>query len=384
MQNGLIRPHGRWWMLQYREDAIHDGKRIRKLRYKKLAPIDRDHQPKRDGSAPEKVRALAVLELAPLNAGLREPHSSNSLKAFLESFLATGEGGRGRMLNPTTQKSYKVMFAIAKDFLPDIELGRVRTQHIDKLLQDVAKADGPERRAQTAYANLKNFLASAFRYASRKGLTEISPVRDAAIPQGNPADTHAYSLTEVHAILQNLPDRLSRSLVVVAAFTGLRTEEIKGLRWEDYDGKVLNIRRAVVYGKEVSVKTDASKAPVPVVDTVRKVLEDQRKRGSGSGYIFSGDTGKPLVVENYVRRSIKPTLSKAKVGWHGMHAFRRGLGTYLEVKLKLPREAVKRILRHSVVDVTGQHYIKTSVEENRKALERVEADFLKLKPRVKL
>ena len=67
-----------------------------------------------------------------------------------------------------------------------------------------------------------------------------------------------------------------------------------------------------------------------------------------------------------------------------MHAFRRGLGTYLATELGIPYEAVKRILRHSTKDVTGKHYIKSNVNESREALEQVEAAFLKLKPKLKL
>ena len=384
MQKGSIKQHGKWWVLKYRCDVLENGTKVRRDCYKKLAPNDRDHQPKPDGSAPERVRALADLELAPMNAGLHQTYSGDSVVSFLETFLAKGEGGRGRALNPTTRMSYRAMFAIAKDFIPDIELRQVRTPHIDKLLRDVAIADGADRRAQTAYANLKNFLSSAFRYAVRHGLVDSNPVRDAAIPQGNPSDTHAYSLKEVHSFMHVLAEPVPRALIMVAMFTGLRVEEIKGLRWEDYDGKVLNIRRAVVHGKLVTTKTDASQAPVPVIGIVRKVLANHLKHNSGDGYIFHGDTGKPLVIENLVRRSIIPALSKAKVEWHGFHAFRRGLGTYLEVNLKLSRESVKRILRHSTTDVTGKHYIKTDVEQNRKELERVEKDFLKLKPKLKL
>jgi integrase len=108
------------------------------------------------------------------------------------------------------------------------------------------------------------------------------------------------------------------------------------------------------------------------------------KLNSGDGYIFHGNTGKPLVFENLARRSIVPTITEAGLKWHGFHAFRRGLATYLEVDLGYSRESVKRVLRHAVDEVTGEHYVKANIEKNREALERVEKDFLKLKPKLKL
>ena len=382
MQNGSIKAHGKWWVLKYRTDVLENGVKVRRDTYKKLAPIDRNHQAKPDGSAPDKVKAMATLELAPVNAGLHQSHSVDSLSTFLETFLAKGEGGRGRALNPTTRRSYLAMFRMAKPFLPGIEIRQVRTPHIDKLMRDLAISDGAERRAQTAYANLKNFLSSAFRYAVRHGLVDSNPVRDAAIPQGNPSDTYAYSQKEVHTFLRVLDKPTARAVIVVAWLAGLRPEEIKGLRWEDYDGKVLNIQRAIVSGELLKVKTDASQAPVPVVGTLKKVLKAHRAANPGDGYVFAGDTGEPIILENVARRYIVPTLKKAGVKWHGFHAFRRGLASTLNA-LGTPELTIKHILRHSTKDVTTKHYIKADDPLSRAALGRVEREFLKLKPKLK-
>ena len=382
VQKGSIKAHGKWWVLKYRSDVLKNGVKVRHDSYKKLAPIDRDHQAKSDGSPPEKVKAMATLELAPLNAGLHHPHSVDSVLSFLETFLAKGEGGRGRMLNPTSRMSYRAMFAMVKDFIPNIQMRQVRTMHIDKILRDVAANDGDDRRAQTSYANIKGFLSSAFRYALRHGLVESNPVRDVAIPEGNAADTHAYTEKEVHGFLHALKQPITRAAIVVAYLTGLRPEEIKGLRWEDYDGLVINVRRAVVHGEVVRVKTDASQAPVPVVKTVAKVLAAHRKLNPSDGFIFYGETLEPIILENLAKRYIVPTLKAAGLKWHGFHAFRRGLGTRLHA-LGTPELTIKHILRHSTKDVTTKHYIKSDDGLSRAALERVELELLKLKPRLK-
>ena len=378
MQRGSIKQHGNYWVLKYRETVVKDGVRVRKDSYRKLAPIDRNHQPKQDGTAPDSVRALADVELAPLNAGLREPQSADSLLSFLESFLAKGEGGRGRKLQHATVGAYQDMFKILLPHLPDMELRRVRTPDIDRLLRRVAESDGEDRRAQTTYRNLKNFLSSAFRYAVRNGLVDFNPVRDAAIPEGEDSDTYAYSLREVHTMIHAVKKPVAKAAIMVAMFTGLRVEEIKGLRWEDYDGKVLNIRRAVVEGKLVSVKTKASKAPVPVIGTVKKVLANHLRHNSGDGFIFHGETGEPLRMENFARRDITPRLKGTGTEWHGFHAFRRGLSTVLH-DLGVAELTIKHILRHSTSDVTSKHYIKPSLKRSRKALEQVEKEYRRVR-----
>lgn len=374
MQRGSIIKWGNSWRLKYRETVVKDGVKVRRDVYKNLAPVGREHQTKAS------VQPLADLILAPLNAETRQPQSVDSLYSFLETFLATGEGGRGRRLQHTTIGAYRDVFKILFPHLPDIELRRVRTPDIDRLLRRAAEADGEDRRAQTTYRNMKNFLSSAFRYAVRHGLIDFNPVREAAIPEGNEADTYAYNLAEVHTIAESVKKPVARAAVMVAMFTGLRVEEIKGLRWEDYDGKALEIRRAFAEGKLVDVKTKASRAPVPVVGIVKKVLADHLALNSGDGFIFHGDTGEPLRMENLARRDIIPMLKGTGVAWHGFHAFRRGLATILH-EMGVAELTIKHILRHSDSDVTRKHYIKPSSETSRKALEQVEKEYLKIRKR---
>ena len=374
MQRGSIKKHGKWWVLKYREDVLENGVRARKDAYKKLAPIDRFHQTR------ESVQALADVALAPINVADRPALSADSVQAFLEMFLTKNEGGRGHKLRPKTVKSYNDMFKLAKPHLPNIELRKVRTPDINQIMRAVAAEDGEERRAQSVYYNLKNFLSSAFRYAVGHGLIESNPVRDAIIPEGEDSDTHAYTLAEIHEIMQAIKKPMAKAAIMTATFTGLRMSELKGLRWEDYDGKVLNVRRGVVEGIVGDTKTKTSKAPVPVVKILRKVLANHLKNNSGDGYIFHNEVGKPIDFGNLSQREIIPAIERKKVKWHGLHACRRGLSSVLHDK-GVDILVVKHILRQSVEGVAEKHYIKPSLERMRVALELVEKDYLKIRKR---
>ena len=116
-----------------------------------------------------------------------------------------------------------------------------------------------------------------------------------------------------------------RTIVIVAAFTGLRKQEIKGLRWEDFQGDELHVQRSV-FGQHVQeTKTLASKAPVPVLPIVRKALEEHKKRTPDVGFIFAGaQRHRPLRVENLMRREMRPVLIANKIPWKGWQPFAVG------------------------------------------------------------
>jgi integrase len=406
MQKGSIRVNGRWWILKVREWVTVDGIRKRQDTYKKLALVQ-DHRANPDGSAPNSVRILADLEVAPINAGQRQGQSADSLKSYLEGYIAAGIGSKSRRpLRPVTTQSYKRDYVVVEDFIPNMQLRQVRTPDINRIFDMLIDSDSNNenlddgKRAQSAYNNVKSFLSGAFRTAVGKGLIDFNPVTAAYSIEGRPADTYAYSLGEILSLVKAAEGQHTvQAIFVVATFTGLRLEEIRGLKWEDYvdvnelpvsgrftrdgyNGKVLNVRRTVVHSHiEEDTKTESSRAPVPVIGIVKKYLDAHLKRNSGDGYIFHGiDSQKPINSAHLTWDAIIPSMNKAEVEWHAFHAFRRGLQTKLN-DLGVSELTISHIARHSVKSlksVAGRHYIKPSLKRMRDALEKVEVEYLAL------
>jgi integrase len=260
---------------------------------------------------------------------------------------------------------------LIKPHLGDVQLRSFGPVEAEQLLHDFTSK---KLRAHTQIKNMKNFLSGTFRYAVRIGLIRFNPMREVMLPRtGKPTqDTAAYSLNEVHAMLKELPEPV-RTAVLVAALTGLRHSEIRGLRWDDFTGTELRVRRAVWASHINETKTPASAAPVPVLPVLRKALEAHRKRSLGE-FIFSGGTGRPLVLMNVTRRTIIPTLAKKKIAWHGWHGFRRGLASNLN-ELGVDDSVIRAILRHASVSVTQKHYIKTTSPQAEAAMKKLAKAF---------
>jgi integrase len=201
---------------------------------------------------------------------------------------------------------------------------------------------------------IKTGMSALFSYAVRLGFVKVNPIRDTKVEgRRSSFNGHAYTLADVKWMLERLPEP-ARTIVGVAAFSGLREAEIRGLKWEDYDQNFIYVRRSLWRRNVSDTKTPSSEASVPVISTLKKMLDDHKKRSAGE-WIFTGPKKKfSLNLDNVSRRDIKPVIGER---WRGWHAFRRGLGTTL-FELGVPAETAKVILRHSAVAVTQKHYIK--------------------------
>ena len=265
----------------------------------------------------------------------------------------------------------------------------------DVARQAKAKSGQPLRHA--SLARIKSFLSSVFASAKRLGyLDAINPVVGVEVPEGLPAaTTYAYSLTEIKSILSAVPEP-ARTVVLTAAYTGLRPGEIRGLLWKDFNGKELSVERSIWNSFVNKPKTACSAAPIPVVPQLRDALELHRLRtgkvlANPDFPIFQSGIGTPMNLANLVKRIIIPAIEKCKIcrkskdehkpeghlfeldktlRWHGWHAFRRGLATTLH-QLKIPDKEIQAILRHSNIAVTQSCYIKSIAESQVNALRSV-------------
>lgn len=195
-----------------------------------------------------------------------------------------------------------------------------------------------------------------------------------SIPRGNPGrETGAYSLEEVQAMLKILPEP-ARTAVAVAAFTGLRRSELRGIRWQDFHGDELHVSCTVWNSHLSEPKTRASAAPVPVVTALCRILAEHRQRTVGDGFMFAARNGSSLNFENLTKRVIRPTLKDAKLEWKGWHAFRRGLATNL-YRLGISDKVIQSILRHANVNTTLSFYVKSSSADSLAAMQRLEGEL---------
>lgn len=250
----------------------------------------------------------------------------------------------------------------------------------------------PQQLSHQTHLRILNFVRGVFTYAVQENVREYNPLaeceaygrrKDAAIDRRalsvreqkiRESNSHAYTLDEVAEMLDKLPDP-ARTVVAVAAFTGLTRSELKGLKWTDIDGDVLKVQRKVLDGRVGSLKTDAREAAVYILPVLRKILAKYRAAfpAVGDGWVFRGEKMlNPLDLDNLSRRDI-PQFVK----WYGWHAFRRGLATRLN-DMGIGAKTIQQILRHANVSTTTAHYIRPDAEHSAAAMKKFDAAVKKL------
>jgi integrase len=353
-QRGHIFLKGATWYLRYRQYEIgSDGKEHLIQRCHKLAVNAGRFRSKRA------VKTLADEFLAPLNNGTVTSESAMSVVEFWDDRYLPFITAQKR---PSTVNGYRNMW---KRYLKDrlaLPLRDFRTAECEKLLQLIALEYDL---SSTTLKHVKHLLSGIFRYAIRTGaLNGANPVQAACIPQSRLGkSTHAYTLDEIHKMLQVLPQP-SRAVVAIAAFAGLRKGELRGLRPGDYDGTSLKVLRAAWRSHLNDPKGKRGKGAVPLIPTAANILDDYLATAKPRNYIFETLRGGPADLEGMVRKVIRPTLAAASLPWHGLHAFRRGLATNLH-ELGVADIVIQVILRHSDVGVTRQAYIKNDAVDPR-------------------
>jgi integrase len=107
----------------------------------------------------------------------------------------------------------------------------------------------------------------------------IESRQDSAISVKRQRIPDILDVKEIKELLGELQEPV-KTMVLLAASTGLRVSELIGLKWYDFDFDALEISlsRSVVDGVVGMMKTEASRKPVPLDPGLSEVLLEWRRR----------------------------------------------------------------------------------------------------------
>ena len=138
----------------------------------------------------------------------------------------------------------------------------------------------------------------------------LNPYRKIKPLRLSKSDVQPFSLDEVRLLVSTVrPDY--RHYLTVRCFTGLRTGEVDGLRWEwvDFDRRLILVRETIVRGEVDTTKTYESVRDIAMSQPVFEALKSQYEAtGKDGGYVFCNREGQPLDHNNFTKRVWYPLL----------------------------------------------------------------------------
>lgn len=179
---------------------------------------------------------------------------------------------------------------------------------------------------------------------------------------------------EIKALVAAL-DGNWRPLLVTAVFTGMRSSELRGLRWQDVDFKrnEISVKQRADQFKEIGpTKSEAGVRTIPVPPVVISALKQHKlKQAPGVTLVFANPEGQPRSHANIVNKGLKPAMIRGGVTvgtgeeleakYTGLHALRHFYASWLinrkeDGGLGLPVKMVQERMGHASIVMTMDTY----------------------------
>lgn len=168
-----------------------------------------------------------------------------------------------------------------------------------------------------------SLLSQAFDYLVYDDIIERNPMKSVKRMKTEREEVQPFNADERELILASLPEGYARDFYEFAFWTGLRTGEQIGLRWENVDLErgVIFIRESIVKGRKAGTKTAGSNRTHELHENALNVL---RRLPHRTGYVFlDPKTGKRWKYDGVPReRYWQPALKQSRVRYLKPYACR--------------------------------------------------------------
>jgi integrase len=228
----------------------------------------------------------------------------------------------------------------------------ITTEDIDEFREDMLEEGKLSRRT---IQKILVLLHGVLKRAKRKKWIASNPAEDAErVTVARSGDFSVLTPEEVESLARATSCEQDAAIFIVAAFTGLRLGELRGLRWADVDfaKETIHVRRNIPQHGVERVPKSGKVRSVPLADRAAEVLDALSRRDDWTAeadFVFVHGYGGP-VDAGRLRERFHETRQKAGLEYLRFYDLRHTFGT-LAVRV-FPLTDVKAYMGHADVQTT--------------------------------
>ena len=264
---------------------------------------------------------------AQIEMGMYVESSNVSLNEWLDIWMRS----YAAHLKPTTRMNYDHYFtAHIKPRLGKRKLNKLKTMHIQAAFNDMANTLAPSTRK-----SIKIALSSALSTAVEYELIQANPCKGLKLARPQKQEIVIVDRGDLPAFVAEAKKSMYSAAILLLIQTGIRSGEMRGLRWEDidFDKKIISVSRQIVTGPNgyiMQTLKDYQARPIIIMDETVDMLK-QHKKDQAEMRIKAGDwqdtdMTRDLVFRDRHGRFIRPTMLSyhinkigTAIGIQGLH-----------------------------------------------------------------
>jgi len=224
----------------------------------------------------------------------------------------------------STQNDYRISYEKhIKPYLGKKRLDSIKPSDIALWQNKILESVSPRR-----LKAIRAVLSTIIQDAMRDELIVRNPLPLVKLPRADKVEIEPFSISEIFTILDKAQEQY-KNFYALGFFSGLRSGEMIGLKWEDIDffRREISIKRAIKMGVVSTPKTLNSVRDIDMIDSLLPYLESQYKiTGKYKSYVFLNEHQENFydikrIRDTHWKRVLKECGFKYRPIYHTRHTF---------------------------------------------------------------
>jgi len=272
-----------------------------------------------------------------------------------KTYVITWLEYKSKNISHSTLKSYNsILKRTLIPFFGDFKIVDIRPNLVRRYISGLSESPKTIR-------NLKYCLSAILTDAVIDEIIERNPCKDIQTPRVKSNKLDIFSIDDVEAILKWMEHKHPEIVVFFAIgfFTGMRTGEIMGLKWDDIDFKnnIISVSRTMTEGKEKdSTKTDQDRNII-IIPALERYLNAQKKYTfMQDSFVILNRNKRPFKKYNTITQFYwKPCLKLLGIKYRRQYEMRHTFAS-LSIEAGMKLNVIRDILGHSDLSMLVKKY----------------------------